>query len=112
MATTKKGEKKESAPAKAATKKAAKDFTLELSFNGEVFKTTANTLEEALLAFVESDAFPVGFKTKLIIKCEGKKVKRQVVLNIPQARRIFNLAEHKPESLSGLAQILSDNLNA
>lgn len=61
-----------------------KKYSLELAFNGEVYKTTTNDLEEALL-----EMKPDQLLTEIYVTARKRKEVAERRLSLQQGKRIF-----------------------
>lgn len=93
-----------------ATKKKKPAYSLEVSVNNETFKSSADDMGKLLTKFVESDQFPVGPKTVVVLKYSKGTKKGQQTWHVPRARRTLRLISLKPESRELLAGKLVDEL--
>lgn len=87
-------------------------YTLEVSVNDTNYKGEAGSVEEALKDFITSDSFPVGAKTRVVIKVSDGKTERVKVLQTSRAQRILRLMTFKPSAVQILADKLTAELNA
>lgn len=91
---------------KKQVKKAPK-YQLEVGYHDQVFKSAADTIEEALKTFVESPELPIGFKSQVVIKTSKGKDERRRIMGPAVARRVFGVYKVRPESISILARTLT-----
>jgi hypothetical protein len=87
------------------------DYQFEVSVNDVVFKTKAESLEQALTEFVESPVYPVGAKTKLFFTYSKGDVNRKRLFQTPEARRMLTTLARKPSAITILAEQLTRSLN-
>lgn len=70
-------------------------YTLEVQVNDVHYKGKAKSLEQAIKDFVESKDFPVGVKTRALVRFgKGSKLSQRLYQTV-EARRVFNLLNNK-----------------
>lgn len=103
MAKTKKVSEKK-------TKKS--DFRFEVIVNDTHFKTTKDTLPEAIEEFLNSPEFPAGaIKTKVIVRMGTGDELTQKIWQSAEARRVFSNLSIKPELIELFSEKISRRFN-
>ena len=74
-------------------------FSLEVTVNDTHYRGEAVSLTEALKDFVASPEFPVGLKTKTIIRYGKGNDMHQQIWAVPKPRKVFNIISLKPDAL-------------
>lgn len=109
--------KKVSTPKKVTKKETKKEevkdtkYNVEISVNDVVFKTKADSIEEALTNFIDSPEFPHGAKTKLFIKYSKGKETRSRFWHTGIARRLLMTLAIKPSAVNVIAEQLNRGIN-
>lgn len=93
------------------TVKKAKDYNLEVTINDNTFKSSADSLKEALTDIITRPDFPFAPKTRVFIKYGNKDVVKQKVMNTVIARRIFAIMSHKDIVVEIFTNKLTSYLN-
>ena len=87
-----------------------KDFRFEVLVNDLHFKTTADSLKEAIEEFMASKDFPTFIKTKVILRFGEGDTLTQHLWPVAEARRVFNNLDIKPDLVELFSQKLSRQL--
>ncbi len=97
-------------PKKVSKKKVAKkegEVRFEVLVNDLHYKTTADTLKEAIEGFMASKDFPAAIKTKVILRFGKGEVLTQHLWPLAEARRVFSNLNIKPD----LTELFSSKLS-
>ena len=95
---------------KTEVKKEVGDFRFEVMVNDLHYKTTANSLKEAIEMFMNSADFPAAIKTKVILRFGQGDTLTQHLWPIAEARRVFSNLNIKPELIELFSAKLSRQL--
>lgn len=93
------------------TPKKTSKYHIEVLVNDADYKGTADTLAGAIKGFIESSAFPVVIKSRVLFRFGTKD--KQTQRNYPpqMARRILNMATYKDSAVEMLANRFERDLN-
>lgn len=88
------------------------DVRFEVMVNDVHFKTSANSLPEAIEEFLKSPEFPAGaIKTKVIVRMGSGDELSQKIWQSAEARRIFSNLSIKPDLIELFSEKISRRFN-